>query len=107
NQFQRRRAGHRFQNSELHRFALLPPLAPIVKAMISDALFLAESPNGLTAGLLLGDQLAPILALLVGHPPKMPHLQPAAEVWITRRLQSVARFRPILTWVGASRNAPQ
>jgi hypothetical protein len=47
---------------------------------------LAERPNGLAAGLLLGDQLAPILALLVGHPPKMPHLQPAAEGWITRRL---------------------
>src|SRR5207247_4722612 len=54
--------------------------------MISDALFLAERPDGLAAGLLLGDQLAPILALLVGHPPKMPHLQPAAEGWITRRL---------------------
>src|SRR5579859_4792130 len=86
-QFQRRRAGHRFQNSELHRFALLQPLAPIVKGMIFDALFLAERPNGLPAGLLLGDQVAPIPALLVGHPPKMPHLHPTAEGWITRRLR--------------------
>src|SRR6266581_2749402 len=86
NQFQRRRAGHRFQKSELHRCALLQPLAPIVKGMIADALFLAERPNGLAAGLLLGDQVAPILALSVGHPPKMPHLRPAAEGWIIGRL---------------------
>jgi len=33
----------------------------------------------LTAGLLLGDQLAPILAFLIGHPPKMPYLQPPAK----------------------------
>ncbi len=54
--------------------------------MIADALFLAERPNGLAAGLLLGDQVAPILALSVGHPPKMPHLRPAAEGWIIGRL---------------------
>ena len=71
-----RRAGHRFQKSELQRLALLQPLAPIVKAMISDSLFLAEHPNGLSAGPLLSEQVAPILALLVGHHPKMPHLRP-------------------------------
>ena len=60
--------------------------------MISDALFLAERPNGLAAGILLGDQLAPILALLVRHPPRVPHLQPATEGWITRRLQAKTNF---------------
>jgi hypothetical protein len=35
-----------------------------------------------------------MLALLVGHPPKMPHLQPAAEGWITRRLREFNTFGP-------------
>jgi hypothetical protein len=61
--------------------------------MISDSPFLAESPNGLAAGPLLGDQVAPKLALLVGHPPKMPHLQRAAKGGITRRLPNAA-FSP-------------
>src|SRR5260370_71736 len=72
--------------------------------MIADALFLAERPNGLAAGLLLGDQVAPILVLLVGHPPKMPHLRPAAEGWIIGRLRSINDTPVVGNWTVGSQD---
>src|SRR5262245_5881050 len=66
--------------------------------MISDALFLAEHPDGLAAGLLLGDQLAPILALFGRSSPKMPRLHPLVEGWITRRLPTSSKRPDVSVW---------
>ena len=50
-------------------------------------LALAEGVDRLATGLLLGDQLAPILVLFVGHPSRLPSLQFPWEGWFTRCLR--------------------
>jgi hypothetical protein len=76
-----------FEQRKSHRLAFPQPLSPVVKRRLSDPPLAAERPDPLPAGLLLGDQFAPILRFGFRHPSNMPLLQSSAEERFTRRLR--------------------
>jgi hypothetical protein len=62
-----RRLGREQRKS--HRFALPQPFSPVVERRLCDPALTARRPHLFPAGLLLGDQFAPILQFGLRHPP--------------------------------------